>query len=44
VAADRYGIVKMKLLCENALQVTTENAARLLELGDLLSASRLREV
>ena len=44
VAADRFGIVHLKSLCENAAQLNVTNAARLFELGDLLSARRLREV
>jgi hypothetical protein len=34
----------MKTMCENTLPVTVDNCARLLELSDLLSAPRLREV
>jgi BTB/POZ domain len=44
VVADRFGIAQMKTFCENAVQVSVANAARLFELGDLLSAQRMREV
>ncbi len=44
VTSDRFGMSSMKTMCENTLPVTVDNCARLLELSDLLSAPRLREV
>ena len=44
VSADRFGMSVMKMFCENAIPVTVDNCARLLELSDLLAAPRLREV
>ena len=44
VSADRFGMSVMKMMCENTVPITIDNCARLLELSDLLSAPRLREV
>jgi alpha-tubulin suppressor-like RCC1 family protein len=44
VAADRYGLLRMKLLCENMITVTTDNCAQILELSDLVQTPRLKEL
>jgi hypothetical protein len=44
VAADRYGLVRMKLLCENMITVTTDNCAQILELSDMVQTPRLKEL
>ena len=43
VAADRFGIDHLKALCESCIALSVDNAPRVLELADLVSAPRLRE-
>merc|ERR1719460_1119383 len=43
VAADRYGLRRMKAFCENMLSVTAENCMQLLELHETISIPRLHD-
>ncbi|KAG1701044.1 hypothetical protein DVH05_011287 [Phytophthora capsici] len=44
VAADKYGLERMKRLCEHAIEVTVVNCLDVLAVADLVHASHLKQV
>ncbi|KAJ8544529.1 hypothetical protein ON010_g11738 [Phytophthora cinnamomi] len=44
VAADKYGLERMKRLCEHAINVTLENSLEVLAVAELVHAAHLKQV